>query len=75
MAYSSFEHSASGRRPPLFASLFQAVIALRARMVGAWQQHRRERALEGLSYDTLKDIGFPSASLSSSASKTGKPAR
>lgn len=71
MTLSSFEHSAPGRRPTLSTSLFLSVLALRARMVGAWQQHRTERAFEGLSYDTLKDIGFPSAS----ASKTGKPTR
>jgi uncharacterized protein YjiS (DUF1127 family) len=71
MTFSSFEHSASGRRPSLPISLFQTVLALRARMVGAWQQHRRERALEGLSYDMLKDIGFPSAT----AAKTGNPTR
>ena len=70
MTYSSFAPSPSGRRPALSTSLFATVFTLRARMVGAWRQHRTERAFEALSYDTLKDIGFPSAC----ASRNGKPA-
>jgi len=71
MTLSSFEHTAPGRRPTFSSSLFHTVLALRARMIGAWQQHRTERTFEGLSYDTLKDIGFPSVT----AAKTGKHAR
>ncbi len=33
---------------------------LAARIVSAWQRHRVERELEGLSYDQRKDIGFRS---------------
>ncbi|WP_018240088.1 hypothetical protein [Ensifer sp. BR816] len=33
--------------------------SLRARAWAAWKRHRNERILENLSYDTLKDIGFP----------------
>jgi uncharacterized protein YjiS (DUF1127 family) len=57
MAFFSLEHT-SGRRYPPLASIF---LGLRMRAVAAWKRHRAERALEGLSYDTLKDIGFPSA--------------
>ncbi|NVD38911.1 hypothetical protein HT585_08595 [Ensifer sp. HO-A22] len=33
---------------------------LRARAWAAWKRYANERALENLSYDTMKDIGFPS---------------
>ncbi|MEY9780894.1 hypothetical protein [Sinorhizobium fredii] len=36
------------------------LFSLRARAWAAWKRHRNERVLENLSYDTLKDIGFPS---------------
>ncbi|OJF91953.1 hypothetical protein [Pararhizobium antarcticum] len=75
MTLSSCEHTVPGRRPRLSSNLFRPALSLfqtaRTRMADAWQQHRTERAFEGLSYDTLKDIGFPSAT----AEKTGKPAR
>lgn len=29
--------------------------------LNAWRQHRQLRALEGLSYGELKDIGFPTS--------------
>ncbi|KQS79314.1 hypothetical protein ASG25_12260 [Rhizobium sp. Leaf384] len=35
-------------------------LTLAARLVKIWQDRRSERALASLSYDTLKDIGFPS---------------
>lgn len=41
-------------------SAFPGLFNLRARAWAAWKRHRNERALENLSYDTLKDIGFPS---------------
>ncbi len=59
MAFFSLEHT-SGPRHSSFAS---SLIGLRTRAVASWQRHRAERALEGLSYDTLKDIGFPSVDM------------
>ncbi|MBP1857310.1 hypothetical protein [Rhizobium herbae] len=59
MAFFSLEHSSEPRHS-FFAS---TLVGLRARAVASWQRHRAERALEGLSYDTLKDIGFPSAGM------------
>ncbi|OBZ93890.1 hypothetical protein ADU59_19560 [Pararhizobium polonicum] len=60
MAFFSSEHTTAEPRHSSFASAF---VGLRARAVASWQRHRAERALEGLSYDTLKDIGFPSADM------------
>ncbi|ABR60624.1 hypothetical protein GOC91_23470 [Sinorhizobium medicae] len=52
------EHVSSASRQSL-ASL-PGLFNLRARAWAAWKRHRNERVLENLSYDTLKDIGFPS---------------
>jgi uncharacterized protein YjiS (DUF1127 family) len=41
-------------------SALPGLFNLRARAWAAWKRHRNERVLENLSYDTLKDIGFPS---------------
>ncbi len=35
------------------------VSSLTGRIVAAWRRRQTERALEGLPYETLKDIGFP----------------
>lgn len=56
MTFFSLEHSSKPRHSSFASSLF----SLRARAVASWKRYRTERALEGLSYDTLKDIGFPS---------------
>lgn len=56
MAFFSLEHSAKARHSSFASPLF----SLRARAVASWKRYRTERALAGLSYDTLKDIGFPS---------------
>lgn len=42
-------------------SALPGLFNLRARAWAAWKRHRNEVVLESLSYDTLKDIGFPSA--------------
>ncbi|WP_319005488.1 hypothetical protein [Pararhizobium sp. YC-54] len=60
MAFFSLEHSSKPRHPSFASALF----GLRARAVASWKRHRTERALENLPYDTLKDIGFPSANRS-----------
>lgn len=66
MAFSSFEHSsASGH-----SFLGSAFADLRARAVGAWRRHRAERALEGLSFEALKDIGYPAADRTNAAAPT-----
>ncbi len=57
MAFFSLEHSSKPRHSSFASTLY----SLRARAVASWKRHRAERALENLSYDTLKDIGFPSA--------------
>ena len=57
MSVFSLEHSPQAGRSFLAARL----IGLRARTVASWKRHRAEKALEGLSYETLKDIGFPVA--------------
>jgi uncharacterized protein YjiS (DUF1127 family) len=56
MAFFSLEHASA----PRHSSLVSSLVGLRARAVASWQRHRAERVLESLSYDTLKDIGFPS---------------
>lgn len=56
MAFFSLEHTPD----PRHSSLVSGFVGLRARVVASWQRHRAERVLESLSYDTLKDIGFPS---------------
>jgi uncharacterized protein YjiS (DUF1127 family) len=56
MAFFSLEHTPD----PRHSSFASTLAGLHARAVASWQRHRAERALEGLSYDTLKDIGFPS---------------
>lgn len=57
MAFLTSQHTSKPRHSS-FASTF---FGLRARAVASWKRRRAERALEGLSYDTLKDIGYPSA--------------
>ena len=57
MAFFSSEHSSK----PRHGSLGTFLVGLSTSAVASWQRHRAERVLEGLSYDTLKDIGFPSA--------------
>jgi uncharacterized protein YjiS (DUF1127 family) len=57
MSVFTLEDSPRTRRSFLAASL----IGLRARTVASWKRHRAEKALAGLSYETLKDIGFPVA--------------
>lgn len=53
MAFFSLEHTTQQRHSALASTIIGAV--------AAWKRYRAERVLEGLSYDTLKDIGFPSA--------------
>ena len=58
MSISGFSPSLSS---PSFGSRARAgVSTLAHRIVKNWQDRRAERALASLSYDTLKDIGFPS---------------
>ncbi|RVM16363.1 hypothetical protein [Sinorhizobium meliloti] len=52
------EHPSSASSQGLAA--LPGLFNLRARAWAAWKRHRNERVLENLSYDTLKDIGFPS---------------
>jgi uncharacterized protein YjiS (DUF1127 family) len=59
MAFFSLEHASD----PRHLSLVSSLAGLRARAVASWQRHRAERVLESLSYDTLKDIGFPSVDM------------
>ncbi|WP_438747743.1 hypothetical protein [Pararhizobium sp. O133] len=59
MAFFSSEHSPQAGHP----SVTSALVSLRSRAVASWKRYRTERELEGLSYDTLKDIGFPSADM------------
>lgn len=56
MAFFSLEHT----HKPRHSSFASTLAGLRTRAVASLQRHRAERALESLSYDTLKDIGFPS---------------
>ncbi|WP_115419990.1 hypothetical protein [Ensifer sp. M14] len=41
-------------------SSIPGLFSLRASAWAAWKRYANERALENLSYDTMKDIGFPS---------------
>ncbi len=66
MAFLTFEHTSKPRHTSFASTLF----GLRARAVASWKRRRAERALEGLSYDTLKDIGFPSADRTNAATST-----
>ena len=59
MSVHSFETSRSS--PTFVAGVYHGVSGLSHRMLASWRRHRAERALESLSFDTLKDIGFPSA--------------
>jgi uncharacterized protein YjiS (DUF1127 family) len=59
MAFFSLEHSPQTGR----SSVVSAIFSLRSRAVASWKRYRTERELEGLSYDALKDIGFPSADM------------
>ncbi len=59
MAFFSLEHSPQTGR----SSVVSAIVSLRSRAVASWKRYRTERELEGLSYDALKDIGFPSADM------------
>jgi len=52
------QHSSASSSQSL--SALPGLFNLRARAWAAWKRHRNERVLENLSYDTLKDIGFPS---------------
>ncbi|MBP2238279.1 uncharacterized protein YjiS (DUF1127 family) [Sinorhizobium kostiense] len=52
------QHSSASSSQSL--SALPGFFNLRARAWAAWKRHRNERVLENLSYDTLKDIGFPS---------------
>ena len=63
MSLFNFEHSSSAGHSSLAGTVFSSVDGLRTRAVASWRRHRAERALESLSYDTLKDIGFPSAEM------------
>ncbi|WP_275783304.1 hypothetical protein [Pararhizobium gei] len=65
MAFYSLEHTQQSQHAPSFVSVLGR---LPGRIVASWQRHQAERALEGLSYDTLKDIGFPSVHGINSAS-------
>lgn len=56
---SNIQFSSASERAPSHSSL-PGLFNLRARAWAAWKRHRTERALENLSYDALKDIGFPS---------------
>ncbi|WP_421873183.1 hypothetical protein [Pararhizobium sp.] len=67
MTFLSLEQSTKSSH----SSFASALLGLRSRAVASWKRRRAERALEGLSYDTLKDIGFPSADRTNGS----KPAR
>ncbi len=54
-------HSSPHGLPVRLSSVFHDVSGIGRRVIASWHRHRTERALEGLSFDTLKDIGFPSA--------------
>lgn len=54
---STNQHSSGSSSQSL--SALPGLFNLRARAWAAWKRHRNERVLENLSYDTLKDIGFP----------------
>ncbi|MCA1370035.1 hypothetical protein [Ensifer aridi] len=56
MSANEYSSSSSNQGHSALPGLFN----LRARAWAAWKRHRNERVLENLSYDTLKDIGFPS---------------
>ncbi|MCK3779639.1 hypothetical protein QM996_08950 [Sinorhizobium chiapasense] len=56
---SNTHFSSASERASSHSSL-PGLFNLRVRAWAAWKRHRQERALENLSYDTLKDIGFPS---------------
>ncbi|AFL52805.1 uncharacterized protein YjiS (DUF1127 family) [Sinorhizobium fredii] len=55
---STNQHSSPSSSQSLAA--LPGLFSLRARAWAAWKRHRNERILENLSYDTLKDIGYPS---------------
>lgn len=42
-------------------SLSHLILERFERIVSAWQRHRAERELEGMSYDQRKDIGYRSS--------------
>ncbi len=56
---SNTQFSSASERASSHSSL-PGLFNLQVRAWTAWKRHRQERALENLSYDTLKDIGFPS---------------
>ena len=58
---STFSLSSSPSTPSSALRALAGATSLARRIVTAWQDRRAERVLASLSYDTLKDIGFPSA--------------
>ncbi|SER51077.1 hypothetical protein [Rhizobium sp. NFR03] len=58
---STFSLSSSPSTPSSASRRLAGATALAHRIVQTWQDRRAERALASLSYDALKDIGFPSA--------------
>ncbi|MDQ0320708.1 hypothetical protein QO002_002846 [Pararhizobium capsulatum DSM 1112] len=59
MAFHSLETPTSSSSR--IETVLHGVSGLGHRALASWRRHQAERALEGLSFDTLKDIGFPSA--------------
>ncbi|MET0359518.1 MAG: hypothetical protein ABW055_08780 [Pararhizobium sp.] len=57
---STVSFSRSHATPSLGSRSLAGAASFARSIVKAWQDRRAERALASLSYDTLKDIGFPS---------------
>lgn len=60
MTLFSSEHSSKGQTSSFGHAVLERMTGLQTRVIEAWARHKAERALEGLSYEALKDIGFPS---------------
>ncbi|NHT78469.1 hypothetical protein C8J35_101542 [Rhizobium sp. PP-F2F-G38] len=58
---STFSLSSSPSTPSFGSRALAGATSLAHRIVKTWQDRRSERALASLSYDTLKDIGFPAS--------------
>ncbi|MDO9418732.1 hypothetical protein [Pararhizobium sp.] len=59
------------RSTPRHSSFVRQLRRLRTGMTQAWKRYQDERAMSGLPFETLKDIGFPV----SGSIKTGNAAR
>ena len=54
--------------------LFDTVRRSAGAIVAAWRRHQAEQELEGLPFDLLKDIGYPSADVAGT-NKTSRATR